>query len=133
MKMTKKLLPFIPEFVFICFGILVILSPHSQENSLYFPAMLLTVLFAVQLIVRNDMLGFSLGIMVTLVTLILILGRFPALWKLTHYTPRTTRIFIGHALLLFTCLAMAILLIRKYFLSFWRKLTIQDGYPETGK
>ncbi len=133
MKMKKNIFNSVPEIAFICIGMLLILSPHSRENSLYFPVLLLMALFVIQLIARKDMLGFSLGIMITLITLILILGRFPSLWKLTHYTPRTTWIFAGHAFLLLTCLIMAILLCFKYFLSFRRKLTCKDGYPETGK
>ena len=129
--MIKKVSNAIPEIAFICIGILLILSPHSRQNSLYFPIILLTVLFIIQLFARNDMLGFSLGLIEILITLVLILGRFPALWRLTHYTPRTTWIFIGHAFLLLTCLFMAILLIRKYFLSFWRKQVIEDVYPKT--
>jgi len=133
MKMIKKIFNSVPEIAFICTGILLILSPHSRENSLYFPVILLTALFIIQLIARKDMLGFSLGIMTTLITLILIFGRFPSLWKLTHYTPLTTWIFVGHAFLLLTCLIMAIILSFKYFLSFRRKLIFKDSYPETGK
>ena len=133
MKNIKSIIHIIPELTLICVGILVILSPHSRPNSLYFPLILLTVLFVIQLIVRNDMLGFSLGLIGILVTLVLILGRFPALWRLTHYTPRTTWIFIGHSIQLLTCLVMSILLIRKSFLSFWHKLVNQEIYPVKDK
>lgn len=122
MNMIKKISHSFPELVFICIGILVILSPHSRENSLYFPVILLTVLFIIQLFIRNDMLGFSLGLIEILVILLLILGRFPLLWRLTHYTPKTTLIFIGHGVFLLIYLIMAIWLILKYFHSFRSKL-----------
>lgn len=129
MKTAKNILPNIPEYTFICFGILLALSPHSRENSLYFPVLILTALFIIQLIGRNDLMGFSLGILETLITVTLILGRFPVLWKLTHYTSRTTWIFIGHGLILLTCLVMGIALIRKYFLLFRHKIALQENPP----